>query len=683
MELHEFYLDWMADLRAYAGDDHSSLLETFTEVVCGSIEEQGDVNGIELVHFWDKAKGIKVDGYSLQKEFGTLYVFVTAFSLPADPSDDVPTLTQTDLTAEFGRGRAFLSACLAGGSHAAQSTSTPIGGVMADIHDAWAEMQEVRFVVLTSSLLSSRASIPEDEQFDDSTTASYDVWDIGRLHRIAASGKTREDLVIDLTKYSDGGIPCLRASHGDGALDAYLLVVPGQMLADLYRRHGERLLEQNVRTFLQFRGKVNRGIRNTINNEPEKFFPYNNGLSVVAEAVETEDDARRMLSVTNLQVVNGGQTTVSIFATAHKDRADLSKVFVQVKMTVVSGLDSAPMVPRISRYSNTQNTVSAADFFSNHDFHRRMEEISRRILSPSHSDRWYYERVRGQYANAQLSMTPAKRREFQKEYPRAKMFTKTDLAKVALTFEMQPHVVSLGAQKAFARFATSVSDKWDKSNAEFNDLYFRHLCAQVMIFRTFDKLVMKQEWYEGGYKSAIVTYTLALLQKKLEVQGMSIDFNEVWKQQSVSRELVATILALGEAVNAKIQQTEANTKNVLEWCKKELCWQRVSEMELPSSLNGIPQIISGDILKGEEVEEARKIRKDFTKIEALTYAVEQGANYWASMLEWAQTERELSPQDHNLLSAASRIPNWIPKDWQAKKLLDMEERAKDRGFYRE
>ena len=66
-----------------------------------------------------------------------------------------------------------------------------------------------------------------------------------------------------------------------------------------------------MRSFLQARGKVNQGIRNTIRDEPHMFFSYNNGLSATADAIEVEqtDLGLRLVRADNLQIVNGGQTS--------------------------------------------------------------------------------------------------------------------------------------------------------------------------------------------------------------------------------------------------------------------------------------------------------------------------------------------------------------------------------------
>ena len=236
-----------------------------------------------------------------------------------------------------------------------------------DVNTFSDKIRKTKFLLLSTSLLSKRIEqIPENDI--DGIPCQYDIWDLGRIQRIEESGKAREDIVVDFTKMYDSGLPCLPASAGSEVYESYLLVMPGKLIAELYDDYGERLLEQNVRTFLQFRGKVNKGMRNTIQNEPEMFFAYNNGITATAEEVISESQ-RSILRIRNLQIVNGGQTTAALFNSRHNSKLDISDVYVQVKLTVIPPDETENIVPRISEYANTQNKVSAADFFSNHPFH--------------------------------------------------------------------------------------------------------------------------------------------------------------------------------------------------------------------------------------------------------------------------------------------------------------------------
>ena len=103
------------------------------------------------------------------------------------------------------------------------------------------------------------------------------------------------------------------------------------------------------------------------------FFSYNNGLTATAEIeVSQETDSTKSIkSIKNLQIVNGGQTTASVHYSKFKFDADLSRVFVQMKLSVVDPELLETIVP-IAEYANTQNKVNAADFFANHPFHRQL-----------------------------------------------------------------------------------------------------------------------------------------------------------------------------------------------------------------------------------------------------------------------------------------------------------------------
>ena len=87
-----------------------------------------------------------------------------------------------------------------------------------------------------------------------------------------------------------------------------------------------------------------------------------------------------------MQIVNGGQTTASIFNAKNdrKSSIDLSKVYVQMKLSVIQSAEMMDeIVPRISTFANTQNKVQIADFSANDPFHRRIEELSRTIWAPA------------------------------------------------------------------------------------------------------------------------------------------------------------------------------------------------------------------------------------------------------------------------------------------------------------
>ena len=422
-------------------------------------------------------------------------------------------------------------------------------------------------------------------------------------------------------------------------------------------------------------------MRNTIKNEPHMFFAFNNGLTTTADEVTFDEKTSRISKIHNLQIVNGGQTAASIF-TSKMLKAAVDEVYVQIKLTVVSDELSEKIVPRISEYANTQNKVNAADLSSNHPFHQQIEMYSRNLSTKSSGigqSKWFYERTRGQYGNKQLKLTSAQRREFQREHPKNQMFTKTDLAKFVNSFEEKPHVVSSGAQKNYIKYIEEIVKSWEKSELTFNELYFKRLVGKAIVFKALEKHMLKQEWYDG-YRAQIVTYTLALFAKTIRKTGKNFKFEQLWIENEAPDELVSHLLGLAEKVNFKLKKLEGGQSNVSEWCKKELCWQKVEllDVKFPSELRHLLQDPQATDTKIEE-KQARSKAKDLKNINAMVEVFETGIEHWASLLEWNQTRRKLLPREKAWVVKASQ---GVPlEDKQAKAILKGLDRCKREGFY--
>ncbi|MFP7754563.1 AIPR family protein [Thermodesulfobacteriota bacterium B35] len=678
MSYEEFFNDFMQDIyaRSKAESDFSEVI--FTERVCDFLVDQAVLENYTATSYKKKTRGIKIDAYDYSDETDALTLIVTDFR--HQPSS----LTKTDIQSGFRRVIKFFEKSLECSFYKSLDESDPGYSLARDINVYSRKIRKVHFVLLSNARLSkSVEGMPQ--QLIMGFPCSFDVWDLERIQRIEESGKAREDIILDFSSKFPGGLPCLPAFTGEEAYESYLLAMPGQLVADLYDRYGERLLEQNVRTFLQFRGKVNKGIRNTIQNEPAMFFAYNNGITATAEEVVANgsDGAVRIEKILNFQIVNGGQTTASLFNARKKNNADLARVHVQVKLTVIPPDKTEKIVPKISEYANTQNKVSAADFFSNHPFHLRMEEISRRLWAPSsvgslRETHWYYERVRGQYANAQTSLTPAKKKEFLALNPRKQMFTKTDLAKFEGTWDQLPHIVSLGAQKNFVKFAESIAKNWNKNEKEFNDLYFKRSIAKAIIFRTVDRFIMRQPWY-GGYKANIVAYTVAKFSHMVNQIGMHLDLEQIWNRQSITSEMEKLLLVIAEEVNTVIQKTPPGITNVTEWCKKELCWQNVKKIAMTISHEVEAELISREERKQKD-SDAIKTQKIDNGIQAQKHVIELGGSYWLKISEWSTLNRVFSQTEYGILQVACQIPVTIPTEKQALKLIKIEQKAIEEGF---
>lgn len=391
--------------------------------------------------------------------------------------------------------------------------------------------------------------------------AECQIWDIDRVFRVCCSDLGRQNIEIDFREYIPAGIPCLEASSAATAeYNSYLCIIPGKALADIYDKYGSQLLEGNVRSFLSTKVAVNKKIRETILKCPSMFFAYNNGVSATAMDVQLERTAggTHIVSARDFQIINGGQTTASLSNTRHKDKADLEGIYVQMKLTEIDESDmdrSTELVRNISRSSNSQNKVTDADFFSTHPFHIRMEQHSRRIFAPAESGaqyetKWFYERAKGQFLQAQMRLTPAKKRQFLLQNPKNKVITKTDLAKVRNTWSEMPHIVSKGAQTNFMKFAELIDEAWTANDSQFNERYFTESVALVILFKHLEALIPRQEWYEQGYRANIVTYSLALLHQLIRKQfkNMELDLQSIWQRQSVPESVTKALEQIAEQV---------------------------------------------------------------------------------------------------------------------------------------
>lgn len=686
MTIEDFYNDFRQELFAKSGAKANFNRSAFVEHMCDLLVEQGFFTEYAQTDFKITQKGQAVDAWAFEEEFSTLHLLIADYREESVPQ----TLSNAEIQALFARLARFFEACRTKSFVEGLDESMPVTKLAWLITSRRQELKKVALTLLSNARVSSRVDSLPTAQLDQIETA-YEVWDLGRLHRLESSGKEREQIEVDLEALNKGGLPCLPASSDGGGIEAYLLVVPGPFLASLYLEHGERLFEQNVRTFLQFRGKVNKGIRTTIQKTPEMFFPYNNGISATAEEVSTTKDRTRILSIKNLQIVNGGQTTASIFTAHHKEGADLSKVHVQMKLSVIPAAQIAEVVPRISEFANTQNKVNAADFFANHKFHLRIEDFSRRIYAPSkdggvRQTKWFYERARGQYVNAQASMSGAVAKAFLLTNPRGQMLTKTDLAKYILTFEEKPDVVSLGAQKAFAGtpktegFASIVSKKWDETEGTwFNERWYKVAIAKTIFFRELDSLILQQEWYTG-YKANIVTYTLAKFAQVIRESGAEIDYLKIWGLQTLPPVISNELLEMAEKVAKMIvEPPPGTTGNPSEWAKYPACWTLVSEAKIPVSRSIKPYLVDNfAVEEGEREASRQQVIQD--GIQAQTTVVNKGATYWSSLRDWNEKNRKLSALEMGILDAACLIPRKIPSDKQAILLLKAEKRAQLEGF---
>ena len=671
MDVEEFAREFIQDVLAESDADGQFVEDVFFQKSCEQLMEAGELDSADRVPYRFPARGIRVDGYGGDpaEAAGTLNLIILDFHL----APEIGRLTGTEMDAAFRRLANYLRQALDERWRDALEETSPAFGLADLIAQRWRSITRIRFLLVSNRELSERVDGRPTADIEG-RQVTYSVWDIRRLHGQATVGYGREDIEIDLVEDFGGALPILPARQSDADHESYLAVIPGQVLAEIYDRWGARLLEQNVRVFLQARGKINRGIRITLENEPSMFFAYNNGITATAEQIDIANEGGQLLlrGLRNFQIVNGGQTTASIHV-AKLRKLDLTRTFVQMKLSVVTPERATELVPRISEYANSQNRVSAADFFANHPFHVRIEEFSRRIHAPSpdgtfRQSKWFYERARGQYADARANLTQAQRRKFDLENPRSQVFAKTDLAKFQSVWEGRPHEVSLGAQKNFAAFARRIGQAWEKSPDDFNEAWYRVAVAKAVIFKSAERIVSAQTWYQGGYRANIVAYTIAKIAHDVTDQERAVDFDSIWRRQSQGATLDEAVAIVAKQVHEVLIHPPSGIRNVTEWAKKQACWERVRNLPIDWPDAFVEGLISAQEQR-DTARTARREQRELNGIEAQIAVVNAGGQFWSDALAWGRARRLLTPTETGILGVAGRVPIRTPTDKQSSKAI--------------
>lgn len=680
-DLSRFAVDLQQQVisRAEMEDAGSFRESAFTQIMIEVLGDAGDLDDAAVcLH---RAHGLQVSGWAISENEEDLTLLVSIHT------DCVPprTVTREEMSTAFRRLTTFFEK-VTKGYHTSIEESTTVFDVAQRIHEVRGSLIRVRFILLTDGVLSSNT--PKDLDLPG-IRASYDIWDIERVYRCISSGREREAIEIDFEAAVGAAIPCLVQPTSNPDYAAYLAIFPGQALVQLYGRYGARLLERNVRSFLQARGKINSGMRKSIRDVPHMFLAYNNGLSATAESVSLVDlpaGGKGIKSVRDFQIVNGGQTTASIYHAVKKDKADVSQLFVQAKLTVLN--DPAKMdevIPRISEYANSQNKIQSADLAANDKYHRRIEELSRTIWAPARDgtqrqSRWYYERARGQYQNDFVQAgTTARRRDFQLTHPKTQLFTKPQLAKYVYTWAKLPHIVSKGAEYCFSQFTIQL-DAHIKSEGAVDQAYFERLIAKAILFTSAQSIIserfMRPNDYTG-YRANLVTYTLARICH--DTRGR-IDLRRIWRMQMLSPALEEAILTYVTHVWDHITNPPGNG-NVTQYCKKQDCWESFLNRDI-----ALPRALYEEIHQPPADNGPNPPERDPRPVKPRNSAVAQvmqiPAEDWFKVAAWGIEGGRLTGLERDILCGIAADVGYghEPTPSRATDVLKVLQKAKDLGF---
>lgn len=577
MKIEDFAQNMLEDLRISSISELNDIQAEFVNYVVNILIDAEEFDDFVEGYFEgisERNRKIQMDGYYFDPYDKSCVVLISDFS----NNEEIKTLTATEIDKLYGNMRNLIEACISGYIVKKGFEESSNGYALSkDLENELNELTKFRFYIITNKKLSSRIKNIKKDNISNKPV-ELNVWDITRLYSVFTSKLGKESIEIDFLKSMENGISCVKATNNE-EYTSYLAVIPGEILAELYLEYGSRLLEGNVRSFLSVKGKVNKSIRNTILNEPKMFFAYNNGIAATATEATLSPNGLYITKLKDLQIINGGQTTASIANAKLQDKANLDSIYVPMKLSIVNNEKAKEMIPIISRCANSQNKIDEADFFSNHPYHIRLEEYSRKILAPSvdgnqYQTVWFYERARGQYIQEQMKLTPSEKKKFQLKNPKNQLLKKVDVAKYINTYQCMPHIVSRGAQANMRYFAEKISKSWEQNNTIYNEYYFKKMIALAIIFKTTENIVTSQQWYKEikAYRANIVTYSIAIIFNEIKKRNINktIDFKSIWNNQKINSILERQLIVTTKEVFDFITKDDRLTLNVTEWCKKEL-----------------------------------------------------------------------------------------------------------------
>ena len=638
--------------------------DSFTRLLSDELDAAGILESPTVCHL-ERGKGsgaLKVNGYSIPDEDSRLDLFVTLYY--SHDGKSVPTINAADVTSAFGRVERFLERSI-DGLHKSLDPAFPEYHMSERIAGLLEKIDRVNYFIFTNAKLTARKE-KERKPTTHGIPAFYDVWDIERFRRLRESGASYEALNVDLRAYQNGGLPCVRLDGDDNGYRTCVAIFPGILLSSLYNEHGSRLLELNVRSYLQAKGKINKGILETLRRDPADFMAFNNGITVVSESItfgDLSDGRLGIHEIKGMQIVNGGQTTASIHRAEREFGADLSKVYIQAKIVTVDPDRFNTVVPLISKYSNTQNKVSEPDLQANHPFHIGIERVSRREWSPDQRSKWFYERARGSYqtARTQDGKTDARRREFDARYPLRQRIEKEDLARFENCWRSLPDVANRGRQKSFTSFMTMIKDElgvladtWEPSVEEYHCFI-----AKAILYRDVQTII-KSNADITAYAINMTNFTVSMIAQKT---ARRIDLEAIWKLQCISKPLASLTTSWAAVIfNEFMSYANKQTVHIDTTLKSHGTWEHLLTLDLK-----IPKSVEAELttevatkVLGATTTHHKGVRLSMQELDDVKKCVDFNQNQWMAIVTWGQGSRKLNTLQ---MGVATTLAAYAAQGW--------------------
>ena len=701
MEIEEYRAQFIDELRFDA--DHegtepetqfiNKLLENLV-----SIGELADPMPMSIEIKGKKGRIMAFDAYAYDEADSSLILIASDFTNERETAN---TLTNTRINELYTHMRYFLDEAINGKMSDYCDDSDPailvakefrkrIGKSMFET-----EILRFKFYILSNSVLSKQVKSIAQEDFLD-RPVELNIWTLERIFQTFVSD-TSEIVEFDTQDFGCDGIQYLKADLGEQSeYDAYMGIVPGRFLADIYLKYGSKLLQGNVRAFLSVRGKVNKGIRRTIIETPQNFFTYNNGIAIVARSVGFSEDGTKITHFKDLQIINGGQTTASLANAVirKEDKKGMDNLFVPMKLTVLNVENDMSeeevekyneITKTISRCANCQNPVSEADFFSNHPFHIMMENLSRKVMAPPvagkpYQTTWFYERSRGKWEQEQMKLTESKRKTFCEQHPKNQVIKKEKLAKCLNTIMMNPHQVCQSSAINFSKFADYVEKLYDESKESINEQFFKKGVCSVIMFDELDVMVNKAAWYpKGGDKAQIVPYTIAKLMSLIPAK-YDLDWKTIWNKQTMYPALANELIKLAK-VTQEFLIEQAGGGLVRSISRTQGVWTNYQKVKYELSDSFINSLFSKEETRAEEAA-AKKEHKFNADIEASVEIFKLGADYWTNFYNDAMKKHLLPYGDLDFIMSIAKCIKTanLPTKRQCDRLLKIVRNVEDKGY---
>jgi len=675
IRLEEFHQDFIQSILSDADSRGLMRTQSFFENVCEELILTADLTNNYTEAEYTK-KGIDVYGYDYDEERQVLSLLSHEFF----QDDTIQTLTKNKIDIKFKRLKNFYLKCI-DGLYQNMEEAYESYSMAYNIYN-WQKksaIQKVRLMIITDGK-STRTLNEISSEILDGVDIDFRIVDIEYLYKIYLSENSSGEFEVNIK------LPYLKIDTMSDKYQSYLSYLSGENLVNIYEQFGQKLFEQNVRTFLQFRGNVNKGLRNTIEYNPEMFFAYNNGITATASDIEL-DNSGNIIKIKNFQIVNGAQTTSAIYAARKNSKLDVSNISVQMKLSVVREQERQnEFVLKVSEYANTQNKVNKSDFFSNSTFHKDFKNYSKRVWVATvggfqKRTHWFYERVRGEYLNEQAYLTKSEKTQFQLENPKQQLLDKTFLAKSENSWLQKPSIVSKGAQYSFDSFRVVITDKLEENELAITEQYFKDVVCRVIMFKEVEKMISKASWYQGGYRAQTVTYTIAYLSYIISQKAKFLNFNLIWEVQKLPFKFLDILENIAKKIHAEITNPPEGNANVSQWCKKDLCWATIKKMDFQINIDDSLLIDSEEAKynKREEKQEKRLVKD----LEMQVFVLGLEKTKWQKLFEYYQKDEiefNISQMQLDILNKFISGYFKLPSAKQSKILYELYSNALNEGF---